>query len=41
MEKLSFHNEIEINKRNSIFLIFVVFLVVIAVGYVVGMVYNP
>lgn len=41
MEKLSFHNEIEINKRNSIFLTFVVFMVLIGVGYVVGMVYNP
>lgn len=40
-EKLSFHDEIGRNKRNSIFLVFVVFIFLILIGYAIGWVYNP
>jgi heat shock protein HtpX len=41
LEKLSFHDEIEKNKRDSILLVFIVFIVVLILGYTIGMVYDP
>jgi heat shock protein HtpX len=40
-ERLSFYDEIGRNKRNSILLIIVVFLLIIFIGYVVGEIYDP
>lgn len=41
MEKLSFHDEIAKNKRNSVILIAVVFVILILLGYVISIVYDP
>jgi len=41
MEKISFFDQIERNKRNSYILIFFVFLVLIGMGYVFAQIYDP
>ena len=41
MEKISFFDQIENNKRNSYFLIFFVFLVLIGMGFVFAQIYDP
>ena len=40
MEKISFHDQISKNKRNSIFLISIIFIVLLAIGYVIAKI-NP
>jgi heat shock protein HtpX len=41
MEKISFFDQIENNKRNSYLLIFFVFLVLIGMGFVFAQIYDP
>jgi len=41
MERISFYNQIAKNKRKSFFLILIVFLVLIALGYVIGRIAGP
>ena len=41
MDKISFFDQIENNKRNSYFLIFFVFLVLIGMGFVFAQIYDP
>ena len=41
MEKISFFDQIERNKRNSYLLIFFVFVVLIGMGYVFAQIYDP
>jgi heat shock protein HtpX len=41
MDKISFFDQIESNKRNSYFLIFFVFLVLIGMGFVFAQIYDP
>jgi heat shock protein HtpX len=41
MEKISFFDQIESNKRNSYLLIFLVFLVLIGMGFVFAQIYDP
>jgi len=40
-ERIDFHDEIARNKRKSFFLIFVIFLVIILLGYVISFAYSP
>jgi len=40
MERISFYDQIARNKRKSVFLIFSIILVIIALGYVIGMIYR-
>jgi len=40
-EKLSFHDEIAKNNRNSIILVFVIFVFLILVGYAISWIYDP
>ena len=40
-DKLSFHEQISRNKLKSFFLIFLVFVVLIALTYVIGLIYTP
>jgi len=39
--RISFHDQIASNKRNSIFLIIIIFAVFLALGYVISQIYNP
>ena len=41
MERLSFHDQISRNKYKSIFLIIIIFIVFIALGFVIGMAAGP
>ena len=41
MEKISFFDQIEKNKRNSYLLIFLIFIVLIGLGFVFSQVYDP
>jgi heat shock protein HtpX len=41
MEKLSFHDEIARNNRNSIILVFVIFVFLILIGYAISWIYDP
>ena len=39
--RVSFYDQISRNKRNSVFLIIIVFLVLIALGYIIGILVGP
>ncbi|UZE93935.1 MAG: M48 family metallopeptidase [Candidatus Pacearchaeota archaeon] len=41
MKKISFHDQIARNKRNSFFLVIIVFIVMIVLGYVISMAFSP
>lgn len=38
--RISFYDQIASNKRKSFFLIFIIFLVLVALGYVIGLIYS-
>jgi heat shock protein HtpX len=40
-EKLSFHDEIAKNNRNSVILVFVIFVFLILIGYAISWIYDP
>jgi len=40
-ERISFHDQIARNKRKSFFLVLVIFLVLIALGYVISLAFDP
>ena len=40
-ERISFHGQISKNKRNSVFLIIIIFLIFLAIGYVIALARGP
>jgi len=40
-KKISFYEQVRINKIQSFFLILIIILIIIALGYVIGYIYNP
>lgn len=40
VERISFHDQITRNKRKSVFLIVIIFLVIILLGYIIGLIYQ-
>jgi hypothetical protein len=41
MERISFHDEIARNKLKSLFLMILVFAVLLAIGFIIGMALGP
>jgi len=41
MERISFHDQISKNKRKSFFLIIIIFLVFVLIGYIISLALNP
>ena len=40
-ERISFHDQIAKNKRNSVFLVIFVFIVLIVLGYAISYAFDP